>query len=156
MSVESTILSTVEHTAEGAATSVIGGVVSASNPISAFGTALKVGAYIAGAALAAYCVYRLVSFVDQAAEDHAARATLTSQVSDLKAVNASNEAAFKVKLAENEIIVGKTNRLADELAALQSKVTATRENVRHGPSSSSYKPSPDDLSFLDGLHQSTR
>ena len=152
MSVGFSVASAVENAAEGAASSVVGTVVTSASP---FGW-VKVGFYVAGAALAAYCVYRLVSFVDRAAEDHAARAVLTSQVSELKSVNAAAEAAFKARLAENEIIVARGNRLASDLATLQLKIAATRENVRHGPSTSSYKPTADDLNFLDGLRQPTR
>jgi hypothetical protein len=160
MSVESAVITAVEHTAEGAATSVAGSVVgaaaSASNPISSFGTALKVGTYIAGAALMGFMLWKLWSFIETAAADAAAVKTLTSQVSDLKSVNAANEAAFKAKLAERDIVVAKTNKLADDLAAAKATVEAQREELRHAPSTANYRATPADQQFLDGLRKPTR
>jgi hypothetical protein len=135
---------------------VAGGAVSvattAANPIWLYA---KIGGVVVVGAALSYLGYRAVSFVEQAAQDHASVATLTSQVGELKGVNAANEVAFKAKLAKDTVVVVKTSKLQDDLTALRAQTATQRKGLRNGPSTSGYKPTPDDQRFLDGLRKQT-
>ena len=155
MSVESGLITAVKHTAEGAATSVAGSLVgaaaSASNPISAFGTALKVGTYVAGAALMGFMIWKLWSFVEMAAEDHAVRASQAAQIITDAKTNKDNLKAAADDLAQRDAVISKLNVVqADErlrAAALQTKL----ETMSHAKPSTGCKPSAAVTDLLNGL-----
>jgi hypothetical protein len=124
MSIESGIVSEVESvagTAVGAATG---------NPFSY----LKIAGYAVGAVLAAYCVYRLVSYVEQAAADHAAVQVIGAQrdqaiiqansnaavAAQNEAAHAATEAAINAANAASQL---RAEQLASDLKVLQNEKT---------------------------------
>ena len=133
MSIESKVISQVEHTVAGAAGSVVGTAVSAANPLTAVFGWLKVAGYVAASALAAFLVWKVVSFVEQAAADHAAVQVVTAQLATATKANADNLAAANTAAAEHEAVIVAANAAAAAARTRAAQLAADLETRRHAP-----------------------
>ena len=118
MSIESTVLSTVETVVP--------------SPLAAFRW-LKIGAAAVAALVACHLVYRVVSFVEQAAADHAAVQVVTAQLATATKANADNLAVANAAADQHEAVVTAANLAAAAARTRAARLAADLETLRHAP-----------------------
>ena len=127
MSIESTVIGAVETVVP--------------SPLAAFRW-LKIGTAAIAVLVACYLIYRMVSFVEQAAADHAAVQVVTAQLATATRVNADNLKAAKDAAEQHEAVITAANAAAAAARTRAARLAADLETLRHAPHPTTCRPDP--------------
>jgi len=116
------------------------------------GMSWKTWAWIAGAIVAAVIAWKADGFVARAQADHAAVATLTTQVATATAAANSNAAALKAAEAQHAAVLSSVTAATQAATARAASLNSALEALRHAPRSAC-GPSPVARSLLDRLRR---